>query len=70
MISINDKVKGAFNSSVGSLKEGAGRAAGNQNLEAEGSMQKTKGQAQKLSGAIKDTIQKGKDLLGIKSKKS
>ncbi len=65
----SDNLKGSVNSSVGSLKEGVGKATGNQDLEAEGSVQKTKGKAQKLSGAIKDTIKKGKDLLGIKSDK-
>jgi uncharacterized protein YjbJ (UPF0337 family) len=65
----NDKLNGSVNSSVGSLKEGVGRATGNQDLEAEGSIQKTKGHAQKLSGAIKDTLKKSMDLLGIKSNK-
>ena len=69
MNSSNDKLKGSVNTAVGSLKEGAGRASGNQELEAKGSIQKTKGQAQKLSGAVKDTIKKGKDLLGIKKNK-
>jgi uncharacterized protein YjbJ (UPF0337 family) len=65
----NDKLKGTVNSSVGSVKEGVGRATGNRDLEAEGSIQKTKGRAQKLSGAVQETLKKGKDLLGIKSKK-
>ena len=69
MNSNNDKLKGSANTAAGSLKEGAGRATGNNRLEAEGSIQKTKGQAQKLSGAVKDTIKKGKDLLGIKKNK-
>ncbi len=68
MNSNNDKLKGSVNTAVGGLKVGAGRAIGNDKMEAEGSIQKTKGQAQKLSGAIKDTINKGKDLLGIKTK--
>jgi len=69
MNSSNDKLKGSVNRAVGRLKEGAGRATGNKKLEAKGSIQKTKGQAQKLSGAVKDTIKKGKDLLGIKKNK-
>jgi len=64
----NDKLNGTINVTVGSLKERAGIATGDKNMEAEGSIQKTKGQFQKLSGAIKDTIQKGKTLLGIKGK--
>ena len=69
MNSNNDKLKGSVNSAVGSFKQGAGRATGNNDLEAEGSIQKTKGQTQKLSGAVKDAIKKGKDLLGIKANK-
>jgi uncharacterized protein YjbJ (UPF0337 family) len=70
MNSNNDKLKGSVNTAVGSLKERAGRSTGNNELEAKGSVQKTKGRAQKLRGAVKDTIKKGKHLLGIKSNKS
>jgi uncharacterized protein YjbJ (UPF0337 family) len=69
MNSSKDKLKGSINTAVGSLKEGAGRATGNSELEAKGSIQKTKGQAQKLSGAVKDAINKGKALLGINTNK-
>jgi uncharacterized protein YjbJ (UPF0337 family) len=69
MNSNNDKLHGSANRTVGSLKERTGRLTGNKDLEAEGSAQKIKGRVQKLSGAIKDTLQKGKDLLGIKSDK-
>ena len=62
MNSNNDKLKGSVNSAVGSLKKGAGRVTGNNDLEAEGSIQKTKGRVQKLSGAVKDTFKKGIDL--------
>jgi len=64
-----DKLKGSVNSTVGSVKEAAGQATGNQRLEAEGSAQKTKGNVQKLAGSVKDVIKKGKDLLGVKSDK-
>lgn len=69
MNSNNDKLKGLVNDAVGSLKEGVGKASGNEDMELEGSIQKTKGQVQKLSGAVKDTINKGMDLLRSKSKK-
>lgn len=65
-----EKLKGTFNTVVGSLKENAGKATGDKDLETEGQVQKTQGQAQKLSGAVQDTIQKTKTLLGIKSKRS
>jgi uncharacterized protein YjbJ (UPF0337 family) len=64
-----DKLKGSVNSAVGSLKEGAGRAMDDDDLEAEGYAQKIKGNAQKLSGAVQDAFKKGKDLLGIKTHK-
>ena len=60
------KLKGSVNSKVGGLKKAVGRATGNKSLEAKGSIQKTKGKAQKLGGAIQGTFEKGKDLLGIK----
>jgi uncharacterized protein YjbJ (UPF0337 family) len=65
----NDKLKGTANTSVGNLKEGIGKATGNQNLEAEGAVQKTKGHAQQLSGSIRETIKKAQVLLGAKPKK-
>jgi uncharacterized protein YjbJ (UPF0337 family) len=66
MNSSNDKLKGSVNTAVGSLKEDAGWAVGNNNLEAEGLIQKSKGQFQKLAGSLKDVFKKGKDLLGVK----
>jgi uncharacterized protein YjbJ (UPF0337 family) len=65
----NDKVEGTINASVGSVKEVVGQATQNSDLEIEGTVQKTKGRFQKLSGAVKDTIKQGKTLLGIKSKR-
>ena len=65
-----DKVKGTINDFAGSLKERVGRATQNQDLENEGTIQKTKGKIQKVSGAIQDAVKQGQALLGIKSKKS
>ena len=56
----NDKLKGTFNASVGSMKEAAGKAWGDKELQTEGSVPKTRGQAQKFSGAVKDGIKKGR----------
>jgi uncharacterized protein YjbJ (UPF0337 family) len=66
----NDNLKGSINSTVGSAKEAAGKTTGNQRLEDEGSMQKTKGNVQKLAGSVKDVFKKGKNLLGVKSDKA
>jgi len=69
MESHNDKVAGSINAAVGSVKEFAGKANGDPDLENEGTIQKTKGQVQKLSGAIKDTITKAQTLFKIKPRK-
>ncbi|HXL73502.1 MAG TPA: CsbD family protein [bacterium] len=63
----NEDLKGSANSAVGSIKEAAGRTTGNRRLEEEGVRQKTKGQVQKLAGAVKNVVKKGKTLLGAKS---
>ncbi len=65
----SDKVKGTINASVGSLKEVVGEATRNRRLENEGTVQKTKGRIQKISGAVKDTIKQGRNLFKIKPKK-
>jgi uncharacterized protein YjbJ (UPF0337 family) len=70
MNSKNDNLKGSINSTVGSAKEAAGRTTGNQRLEDEGTLQKTKGNAQKLAGSVKDVVKNGKKLLGVKSDKA
>jgi uncharacterized protein YjbJ (UPF0337 family) len=64
-----DKLEGSINTTVGSFKEGVGRATDNKDLENEGLIQKAKGKAQKLSGALQDVVEKGKDILGIKTPK-
>jgi uncharacterized protein YjbJ (UPF0337 family) len=66
----NDKLKGTINTAAGKLKEGVGRATGNREMENEGTLQKTKGQAQKLSGAVQDSVKQAKALFGIKSKRT
>jgi uncharacterized protein YjbJ (UPF0337 family) len=58
MSSITDKIKGAANEAVGTVKEAAGRALGDQKLEVEGSAQKLKGQAQETLGDAKDAVKK------------
>lgn len=69
MESNNYKVSGTVNTAMGSIKEDAGKITGDQNMEAEGTLQKTKGHAQKLTGAIQDAFKKGRALFGIKPKK-
>ena len=49
-----DEMKGAGKDLKGSVKEAAGRAAGDPELEAEGSAERVEGKVQKGVGALKD----------------
>ena len=49
-----DQVKGTMKDMKGSVKESAGRATGDRNLEAEGAGEKTMGKLQKGVGNLKD----------------
>ena len=52
----NDRVKGKADQGIGSVKEMAGKATGNERLEAEGAGQKTKGKVQDTAGRAKDKV--------------
>ena len=52
----NDRVKGKANQGIGSVKEMAGKATGNERLEAEGVGQKTKGKVEDTAGRAKDKV--------------
>ncbi|WOJ91615.1 CsbD family protein (plasmid) [Methylocapsa polymorpha] len=56
MSSTTDKIKGVANEAAGTIKEGAGKAVGNPNLEVEGA-------AQKLKGEVQQTVSKAKDAV-------
>ena len=49
-----DEAKGAAKDIVGSAKEAAGKATGNERLEAEGATERVEGKVQKGVGAVKD----------------
>lgn len=49
-----DEIKGAAKDAAGSIKEAAGKATGNERLEAEGVAEKTEGKIQKGVGNLKD----------------
>jgi uncharacterized protein YjbJ (UPF0337 family) len=49
-----DTIKGAAKDAAGSIKEAAGKATGNERLEAEGAAEKTMGKVQKGVGDLKD----------------
>jgi len=54
--STTDKVKGIANKVAGSVKEGVGKAMGNQEMEAEGTLQKARGELQETKGKVKDAV--------------
>lgn len=49
-----DEAKGAAKDMKGSIKEAAGKATGNERLEAEGAADRVSGKVQKGVGALKD----------------
>lgn len=51
-----NRVEGAVDKGVGAVKEAAGKAVGNERLEAEGVAQKTKGDVQNKVGQAQDKI--------------
>jgi uncharacterized protein YjbJ (UPF0337 family) len=50
-----DKIKGMANEAVGNVKQGVGKATGNDRLRAEGAAQEAKGEIQQAVGKAKDT---------------
>ena len=52
-----DEAKGAAKDIAGSIKEGIGKATGNERLEAEGVAERVEGKIQKGVGALKDAAQ-------------
>ena len=49
-----DEIKGAAKDAKGSVKEGLGKATGNDRLAAEGASQRVAGKVQKGVGSLKD----------------
>jgi len=56
MSSTTDKIKGAANQVGGKIKEGVGKAIGNEQMQAEGNVQQIKGKAQQKVGEAKDAV--------------
>jgi uncharacterized protein YjbJ (UPF0337 family) len=67
--STTDKVKGTINSSLGAIKETAGHALNNKDLESEGTLQKVQGKGQQLLAEVKDTLKDAAHALGDTLKK-
>jgi uncharacterized protein YjbJ (UPF0337 family) len=51
-----NRVEGAVDKGIGAVKEAAGKAVGNERLEAEGAAQKAKGDIQNKVGEAQDKI--------------
>ncbi|WP_460144926.1 CsbD family protein [Pseudomonas sp. S2_A02] len=61
MSSTGDKVKGMANEAAGNVKQGVGKATGNERLRSEGVAQERKGENQQAIGKAKDALKKGID---------
>jgi uncharacterized protein YjbJ (UPF0337 family) len=53
---LTDKAKGLGNEIIGNIKQAAGKASGNERLQAEGMAQELKGEGQNLKGKVKGVI--------------
>ena len=51
-----DSMKGAAKDAAGSVKKNVGRATGDENLEAEGMADQTKGKTQRAVGDLKEGV--------------
>ena len=51
-----ERIKGAAQQTKGAVKEGAGKALGDEKLKAEGKMDKMEGKVRNTVGGVKDTI--------------
>ncbi|MEO8079487.1 MAG: CsbD family protein [Caldimonas sp.] len=58
-----DQVKGSAEQAKGTIKETVGKAVGNRELEAEGSVDKAAGKVQKTYGDAKENVKDGIDKL-------
>ena len=56
MGSTSDKISGTANEVAGKVKQGLGKATGNDRLRAEGAAQETKGRIQSTIGKAKDAV--------------
>ena len=56
-----NRVEGAFDKAKGAIKEGIGKLTGDEKLQAEGKVDKTKGTAESAVGGAKDTVRDAAD---------
>jgi uncharacterized protein YjbJ (UPF0337 family) len=65
--STSDRIKGYANEAAGTLKQGVGKAVGNDRLRAKGAAQKMKGEAQRALGHAKGAIKDAADKVADKA---
>lgn len=53
-----EHLKSAADKTSGAIKEGIGKVTGNEKLEAEGKIDKAKGEAREALGDVKDALKK------------
>ncbi len=63
MSGLGDKVKGKVNEVKGGAKESYGKETGNEEIAAEGTMDKTKGKGQGVVGEVKEAVHDIKDKI-------
>jgi len=56
-----EHLKGAADKAKGAMKEGAGKITGDKKLQAEGKLDKAKGEAHKMAGDVKDAVKKARE---------
>lgn len=66
MGSATDKAKGYANEAIGNIKQGVGKAVGNERLQAEGAAQELKGEAQVSIGKAKAAVKDGANKVAEK----
>ena len=64
--STSDKASGLANEAMGNIKQGVGKAVGNDKLHAEGVAQEAKGEVQKASGDAKAAVKDGANKIADK----
>ena len=58
-----EHVKGAADKVKGAIKEGTGKLTGDRDLEAEGKLDKAKGDAHRIAGDVKDAARDARDSI-------
>ena len=67
MGSKTDQIKGYANEAAGKVRQGVGKAIGNDRMRARGAAQEVKGGAQKAMGKAKSTVKDAADKVADKA---